>query len=173
MYKVNLDIFEGPLDLLLFLIRKNEIDIHDIPISTLTRELTARWPPSPDQDVWTKAIEALTSAEAPAVAEVQRAIGVSRRHFGAEVRKRAGLLPKSLQRIARMRRLLHELDARKPICWSSEAVGAGYFDQPHAIREFKKLTGMTPVEYVARRQRAWGHEVEPGEATGFVPEALR
>ena len=38
MYKVNLDIFEGPLDLLLFLIRKSEIDIHDIPISTLTRE---------------------------------------------------------------------------------------------------------------------------------------
>ena len=30
LYKVNLDIFEGPLDLLLFLIRKNEIDIHDI-----------------------------------------------------------------------------------------------------------------------------------------------
>ena len=38
LYKVNLDIFEGPLDLLLFLIRKNEIDIHDIPISTLTEE---------------------------------------------------------------------------------------------------------------------------------------
>lgn len=38
MYKVNLDVFEGPLDLLLFLIRKNEIDIHDIPISRLTSE---------------------------------------------------------------------------------------------------------------------------------------
>ncbi|MES2202570.1 MAG: segregation/condensation protein A [candidate division FCPU426 bacterium] len=38
MYKVNLEIFEGPLDLLLFLIRKNEIDINDIPISRLTQE---------------------------------------------------------------------------------------------------------------------------------------
>jgi segregation and condensation protein A len=38
MYKVNLEVFEGPLDLLLFLIRKNEIDIHDIPISKLTQE---------------------------------------------------------------------------------------------------------------------------------------
>lgn len=72
-----------------------------------------------------------------------------------------------------MRRLLEDLDARRPICWSSEAVGAGYFDQPHAIRDFRELTGMTPVEYVARRRRAWGHELEPGEAANFVPEVIR
>jgi segregation and condensation protein A len=35
-YKVRLDTFEGPLDLLLHLIRKNEIDIFDIPISLIT-----------------------------------------------------------------------------------------------------------------------------------------
>lgn len=33
-----LDIFEGPLDLLLFLIRKDEIDITDIPIARITDE---------------------------------------------------------------------------------------------------------------------------------------
>jgi segregation and condensation protein A len=37
-YQVNLDVFQGPLDLLLFLIRKKKIDIHDIPIATITRE---------------------------------------------------------------------------------------------------------------------------------------
>lgn len=37
-YQVSLDAFEGPLDLLLFLIRKKKIDIHDIPISSITRE---------------------------------------------------------------------------------------------------------------------------------------
>jgi len=37
-YKVKLDAFEGPLDLLLFLIKKNEIDIYDIPISTITHQ---------------------------------------------------------------------------------------------------------------------------------------
>jgi len=37
-YKVKLDIFEGPLDLLLFLIRKNEIDIYDIPIVTVAQQ---------------------------------------------------------------------------------------------------------------------------------------
>lgn len=35
-YRVNLDIFAGPLDLLLFLIRKEEVDIYDIPIARIT-----------------------------------------------------------------------------------------------------------------------------------------
>jgi len=35
---ISLPRFEGPLDLLLSLIRKNEFDINDIPISTITRQ---------------------------------------------------------------------------------------------------------------------------------------
>ncbi len=35
-HSVSLPIFEGPLDLLLFLIRKSEIDIYDIPIEHIT-----------------------------------------------------------------------------------------------------------------------------------------
>jgi len=37
-YKVKLDVFEGPLDLLLYLIKKNEIDIYDIPIAAITEQ---------------------------------------------------------------------------------------------------------------------------------------
>ena len=37
-YRVKLDIFEGPLDLLLYLIKKNEIDIYDIPIAIITEQ---------------------------------------------------------------------------------------------------------------------------------------
>jgi segregation and condensation protein A len=37
-YQVNLEVFQGPLDLLLFLIRKKKINIHDIPIASITRE---------------------------------------------------------------------------------------------------------------------------------------
>lgn len=37
-YKVKLEVFEGPLDLLLYLIKKNEVDIHDIPIETITTQ---------------------------------------------------------------------------------------------------------------------------------------
>ena len=35
-YEIKLDVFEGPLDLLLYLIRKNEIDIYNIPIALIT-----------------------------------------------------------------------------------------------------------------------------------------
>ncbi len=35
-YKVRLEIFEGPLDLLLYLIKKDEVDIYDIPIAKIT-----------------------------------------------------------------------------------------------------------------------------------------
>lgn len=38
IYNVKLDQFEGPLDLLLYLIKKNELDICDIPIALITRQ---------------------------------------------------------------------------------------------------------------------------------------
>lgn len=37
-YKIKLDIFEGPLDLLLYLIKREELDIYDIPIGRITRQ---------------------------------------------------------------------------------------------------------------------------------------
>jgi segregation and condensation protein A len=37
-HRIKLQVFEGPLDLLLFLIRKNELDIYDIPIEQVTRQ---------------------------------------------------------------------------------------------------------------------------------------
>jgi segregation and condensation protein A len=40
-YQVNLEAFQGPLDLLLFLIQKKKIDIHDIPIASITSEYLA------------------------------------------------------------------------------------------------------------------------------------
>ena len=40
-YEVHLENFEGPLDLLLFLIKKNDLDIYSIPISSITEEYLA------------------------------------------------------------------------------------------------------------------------------------
>ena len=37
-YEIKLDVFEGPLDLLLYLIRKNEIDIYNIPVALITSQ---------------------------------------------------------------------------------------------------------------------------------------
>jgi len=37
-YRVALDVYNGPLDLLLFLIKRDEVDIYDIPISHITEQ---------------------------------------------------------------------------------------------------------------------------------------
>ena len=37
-YRVNLEIYNGPLDLLLYLIRRDEVDIYDIPIARVTEQ---------------------------------------------------------------------------------------------------------------------------------------
>ena len=37
-YKVKLEVFEGPLDLLLYLIKKEELEIHNIPMETITSQ---------------------------------------------------------------------------------------------------------------------------------------
>src|SRR5665648_1145629 len=41
-YNVNIEAYEGPLDLLLGLITKNKIDIHDIPIHLVTEQFIAQ-----------------------------------------------------------------------------------------------------------------------------------
>lgn len=38
MYRIKLTDFEGPLDLLLFFIKRDELDIYDIPIAKITKE---------------------------------------------------------------------------------------------------------------------------------------
>jgi len=38
VYKIRLNEFEGPLDLLLFFLKRDELDIYDIPISRITKE---------------------------------------------------------------------------------------------------------------------------------------
>ena len=40
-YRVNLEIYNGPLDLLLYLIRRSEVEIHDIPIASITEQYLA------------------------------------------------------------------------------------------------------------------------------------
>ena len=37
-YKINIDDFEGPLDLLLFFIQRDKLNIYDIPISKITND---------------------------------------------------------------------------------------------------------------------------------------
>jgi len=37
-YRVRLPVFDGPLDLLLYLVKKNEVDVRDIPVATIAEQ---------------------------------------------------------------------------------------------------------------------------------------
>ena len=50
-YRVRLEVFTGPLDLLLYLIRRNEVDIHDIPISLITEQYLEYLKDLPEIDI--------------------------------------------------------------------------------------------------------------------------
>ena len=43
MYKIQLHNFEGPIDLLLYFIRRDELDIYDIPIAKITKQFIPVW----------------------------------------------------------------------------------------------------------------------------------
>lgn len=45
-----LDNFEGPIELLLFLIQKSEVDIYEVPIADLIRQYSRMWEEEPDLD---------------------------------------------------------------------------------------------------------------------------
>lgn len=77
--------------------------------------------------------------------ELSRAAGVSRFHLGRMFTRELGVSPHvylSLLRLGTARRLLA---AGAPI--SHAAFDAGYSDQPHLTREFRRAFGVTPGEY--------------------------
>lgn len=50
-YQVRLDVFEGPLDLLLFLVRKEEVEIYDLSLERLTQQYLAYLAAAPQTDL--------------------------------------------------------------------------------------------------------------------------
>ena len=50
-YHVTLDSFSGPLDLLLFLVRRTEVDIADIQVATIADQFVAMFKTTPDLDL--------------------------------------------------------------------------------------------------------------------------
>lgn len=79
------------------------------------------------------------------------AVGVGERRLLRLFRERVGLSPKEAARYARFRAALTRLEH-----WTGAPLGrigleAGYYDQPHFIREFSRFAGLTPEAW--RRER--------------------
>jgi AraC-like DNA-binding protein len=82
-----------------------------------------------------------------AIATLGPSLGVTRQHLARAFAAHVGITPKMLARIARLRGVMELLRARAPLDWATLAAGAGYFDQPHLVAEFRALAGVTPTEW--------------------------
>ena len=70
-----------------------------------------------------------------------------------------GMTPKSLAQIYRFQSVLRRIACDGAPDWSRIAAECGYYDQPHLVHEFRRLSGLTPNEYLASRLPNLNHTV--------------
>lgn len=80
---------------------------------------------------------------------VQRASGCGPTQFIARFERSVGLTPKRYARVLRFHTLVEQLAGQPRIDWAQAAADAGYADQAHLTREFRRLAGITPTDYQA------------------------
>lgn len=103
---------------------------------------------APTADPLAAVLPILATAEESAVAAAAEAAGLSERQFRRLFRARHGVSPKLYQRAVRVDRMLRQLHPRP---WEADDHAQhpiAFADQPHAIREFRALTGITPRQYL-------------------------
>ena len=98
----------------------------------------------------------------------------STRQVERRVRRLTGTSPKQLAGLARFQRVRDAIWADPAVDLSRMAIEAGYADQPHMTREFRRFAGLTPARFAreAARKKRWlaAQDVaivqEPEEAGG-------
>jgi AraC-like DNA-binding protein len=93
----------------------------------------------------------VAAPEALTMEALSRDLGYSQKHFIHLFKNHVGVTPKSFLRIMRFNKTLNEIAGAAEIHWSALALDCGYYDQAHFIGDFKKFSGYTPEEYMARR----------------------
>lgn len=76
-------------------------------------------------------------------------VGLSLRQLERRMRAATGLSLKKLASLVRFRAVFDELNAEIPSPWLSAALAAGYFDQAHMIRDFKRYAGKAPRAFLS------------------------
>lgn len=83
------------------------------------------------------------------VAQLCEELDLSERALQRLVRRRLGLTPKWLIQRRRLQEAAERLRARSTTA-AEIAAELGYADQPHFVRDFARVTSMTPGEFAAR-----------------------
>ena len=81
-----------------------------------------------------------------------QALGVGERRLERVFEVAIGLSPKRFARVVRFLGAVREIGRQSVRPGAALALDAGYADQPHFVREFKRLAGVTPAQYFAERR---------------------
>ena len=86
-----------------------------------------------------------------AVARLHEMFGTSRKHLAVLFRQHVGLSLKAYAKIQRFVWTINEVRQRTSVSWSQLAEEAGYSDQSHLVRDFRRIGAATPMEYLRQR----------------------
>lgn len=89
----------------------------------------------------------LTAMENVKVQELAERTGYSARYINMILDEYTGLNPKTFEKIIKVQNAIQMINHHQEEHLAQVGVDAGYFDQAHFTREFKKQIAMTPAEY--------------------------
>ena len=84
------------------------------------------------------------------VADLHKELGVSRKHLAVSFTRYVGVSAKSYAQIQRFLWTLEQLRNSTNIDWSRLAAEAGYSDQSHLVRDFRRVGAASPTEYLRK-----------------------
>ncbi|MGP3536316.1 helix-turn-helix domain-containing protein [Microbacterium sp. RD1] len=132
-------------------------------ISRLESALTRRRSGSPDA-VARRFVEAVSEDPGRPVPELAALAEVSHDALISAVRAGIGVTPKAFADLVRFDRFVDLAGRAAEVGWAALAVEAGFYDQSHLIRVFRRFTGLTPAAYVRAVRQAGP------QAARFLPE---
>jgi AraC-like DNA-binding protein len=93
----------------------------------------------------------LDSPNSLSIRSVAEKTGYSSKHFIRIFSDHVGVTPKRFLRIIRFQRAINEIEVKGNIPWAALAYDCGYYDQAHFISDFRAFSGLTPLEYMRKR----------------------
>lgn len=116
-------------------------------------------------------LDILATGEGGAVSRAAAAANLSSRQYRRVFADFYGVAPKLYQRAVRVDRTLRQLHDRP---WEADQYAEtpiAYADQPHATREFRSMTGLSPGEYI-RAKRHGGLTLRSVPTNDIAPPPL-
>jgi AraC-like DNA-binding protein len=100
--------------------------------------------------VWEAVTEIERTHGRIAITTLHESLGMSRKHLTVSFGRAMGMSPKRYALTRRFIWTLSHLQTGQPIEWSTLAADAGYADQSHLVRDFRRVGAASPREYVRR-----------------------